>query len=86
MKLLLAIIISTILGLILFSLNISGVVIAFGIITGSLFWIVYKLMLIEEKLFYLTEHLHVKEEVEQLSNEEIERELEKGFEEWKSSK
>lgn len=81
MKLVLSVILSSILGLILFLLGIPGVVIAFGIIAGSLFYGLYLLLSMREKLTSVVKHLDIKEkEVPQLSNEEIERDLEDGFE------
>lgn len=46
---------SSILGLILLFLHIPGVVIAFGIIAGSLFWGLYLLVDIREKLSKILE-------------------------------
>lgn len=80
MKLLSLIVLSSILGFILFSLGIPGLIIAFGIIAGSLFWGLYLLISIKEKLSSVARHLDISyEEVGQLSNEEIEKELEEGF-------
>ncbi|GAQ19089.1 D-ribose transporter ATP-binding protein [Oceanobacillus picturae] len=76
MKLFSAIFFSTILGLILFYFNFFGIIIAFGIIAGSLFYGISKLLSINEKLAMISKHLDIKEEKVEVTDEEIERELE----------
>ncbi|AVQ99998.1 hypothetical protein OBCHQ24_13585 [Oceanobacillus iheyensis] len=76
MKLFGAIFFSSILGYILLHFNVFGIVIAFGIIAGSLFYGISQLLSIKEKLTMISKHLDLKEEKVEVSDEEIERELE----------
>lgn len=76
MKLFGAIFFSTILGYILIPFNVFGIAIAFGIIAGSLFYGISQLLSIKEKLAMISKHLDIKEEKVEVTDEEIERELE----------
>ncbi len=78
MKLIVSILVSTLLGLILFMLGLPGGIIAFGIIAGCLFYGIYLLLSLRDQLAGIANHFHIKEEEEgdKISNEEIERELE----------
>ncbi|CDO03399.1 hypothetical protein BN988_01911 [Oceanobacillus picturae] len=76
MKLFGAIFFSTILGYILIPFNVFGIAIAFGIIAGSLFYGISQLLSIKEKLAMISKHLDIKEENVEVTDEEIERELE----------
>ncbi|AIF42843.1 hypothetical protein [Virgibacillus sp. SK37] len=82
MKLIVSILVSTLLGLILFMLGLPGGIIAFGIIAGCLFYLIYLLLSLKEQLDSIANHFHIKEEEEgdNISNEEIERELESKWE------
>lgn len=65
--------------MLLLSLGIAGIVVGFGIIVGTLFWGVYLLEDVREKLSKVSKHLNVKvDEIAPLSDEEIEKELENG--------
>lgn len=75
------ILLSSILGFVLFDLGFIGIGIAFGIIVGLLIWGIYQLEDTKDKIAKISKHLNILDEEELVvSDEEIERELERGNE------